>query len=155
MTHTRTRIRRGVLIALGSCLLSCSGPPPPELGAGSPRLAPCPASPNCVSSDAGDDRHAIRPFEIVGPAARAWETARAVVADRPRTTIVSDSPGYLRAECRSLLFRFVDDLELELRESQGIIAVRSASRTGYGDMGVNRRRVEAIRAELARRGATR
>lgn len=152
---TRTRSRRRALIALGSCLLSCSGPPPHELGAGDRRLAPCPASPNCVSSDASDDRHSIRPLEIAGPAARAWEAARAVVADRPRTTIVSESPGYLHAECRSLLFRFVDDLELELRESQGIIAVRSASRTGYGDMGVNRRRVEAIRAEMARRGATR
>jgi uncharacterized protein (DUF1499 family) len=59
---------------------------------------------------------------------------------------------YLHAECRSALFRFVDDLEIQLRPGEGIAAVRSASRVGYSDLGVNRKRVESLRAELAEAG---
>jgi uncharacterized protein (DUF1499 family) len=66
----------------------------------------------------------------------------------PRTRIVQREPGYLRAECRSALMGFVDDLELELRASEQLIAVRSASRLGWSDMGVNRRRVEELRRRL-------
>ena len=62
--------------------------------------------------------------------------------------MVSESPGYLHVECRSKIFGFVDDLEFQLQAAQGLIAVRSASRTGYYDFGVNRRRVEALRAAL-------
>jgi uncharacterized protein (DUF1499 family) len=62
---------------------------------------------------------------------------------------------YLHAECASAVFGFVDDLELQLRASEGRIAVRSASRLGRSDLGVNRRRVEALRSELARQGVVR
>jgi uncharacterized protein (DUF1499 family) len=77
------------------------------------------------------------------------------VAKLPRTRIVTDAEGYLHAECRSALLGFVDDLELHLRPADAQIAVRSASRLGYSDMGVNRRRVEALRAALAARGVIR
>ena len=66
-----------------------------------------------------------------------------------------ETDDYLHAECRSALFGFVDDLELHLRASDGIIAVRSASRLGYGDLGVNRRRVESLRSALARQDMVR
>jgi uncharacterized protein (DUF1499 family) len=77
---------------------------------------------------------------------------REVVNDIPRTTITEVSDNYLHAECRSAVFRFVDDLELELRPAEGIIAVRSASRIGYSDFGVNRSRVERLRSALQSRG---
>jgi uncharacterized protein (DUF1499 family) len=73
----------------------------------------------------------------------------------PRTRIVKETEDYLHAECRSALFRFVDDLELQLRPSESIIAVRSASRLGYSDLGVNRRRVEGLRESLTRLGVLR
>lgn len=130
----------------------CASAPPPEPAVGATRLPPCPSSPNCVSSDATDARHAVAPFALRVPAPEAWRAARAAVAALPRTTIVAETSDSLHAECRSALFRFVDDLDLQLRADEGIIAVRSASRVGYGDLGVNRRRVETLRRLLAERG---
>lgn len=116
------------------------------------RLTPCPDSPNCVSSDAGDPSHQVSSFTIILPAKEAWHRAMEAVKDIPRTTITEFTDVILHAECRSLVFRFVDDLELKLRADEGIIAVRSASRTGKSDFGVNRRRVERLRAVLRSRG---
>jgi uncharacterized protein (DUF1499 family) len=116
------------------------------------RLASCPDSPNCVSSDATDPSHRVPPFAIILPAKEAWRLVREAVNDIPRTTITEITDSYLHAECRSMVFRFVDDLELELRPAEGIIAVRSASRTGYSDFGVNRSRVERLRSALQSRG---
>jgi len=70
---------------------------------------------------------------------------KAVLANQTRTQIVKEEGDYLHAECRSLIFRFVDDLEFYLDRRGKKIHVRSASRTGTYDWGVNRRRVEAIR----------
>lgn len=78
--------------------------------------------------------------------------AKEIVKEMPRTEIKEITENYLHAECRSMVFRFVDDLELELRPNDGIIAVRSASRKGYSDFGVNRRRVESLRDALRSRG---
>ena len=119
------------------------------------RLAACPDSPNCVSSDAGDPAHRVPPFKINLPAKEAWRLAKEAVKDIPRTTITEVTDVILHAECRSLVFRFVDDLELELRADKGIIAVRSASRKGHSDFGVNRRRVEDLRERLRSRGVVR
>ena len=116
------------------------------------RLAPCPDSPNCVSSDAADPPHHVPAFAIIVPASVAWRRVREVVTDMPRTTITAVTDNYLHAECRSAVFRFVDDLELELRPGENIIAVRSASRIGYSDFGVNRSRVERLRSVLQSRG---
>ncbi|WP_020674665.1 DUF1499 domain-containing protein [Geopsychrobacter electrodiphilus] len=115
-------------------------------------MAPCPSSPNCVSSDAQDNEHLVAPFQIVCPTMDAWRVARDLLSKLPRTRIVTEKPDYLHAECRSALFGFVDDLELNLRSSERIIAVRSASRLGYSDFGVNRRRIEGLRAALISRG---
>ena len=111
-------------------------------------LAPCPDSPNCVSSLApGSDRgHYIAPFSFSGDPAVAWQQLKAAVLAEKRTTIVEEREGYLHAEMRSLIFRFVDDVEFSLDANAGHINVRSASRVGYSDFGVNRKRVERIRA---------
>jgi uncharacterized protein (DUF1499 family) len=136
-------------------LFACAGRRPSTLGVSDGRLAACPSSPNCVSSDASDATHGVAPFELAVPAARAWPAVREAVAELPRTHIVADADGYLHAECRSALLGFVDDLELQLRASERQIAVRSASRLGHSDLGVNRRRVETLRAALAARGLLR
>jgi uncharacterized protein (DUF1499 family) len=143
----------GLAISLAAlCLTACTGNSPVNLGASDSGMAPCPSSPNCVSSDAQDNDHHVAPLQLAVPAAEAWQAARDQVAEFPRTRIVSEAPGYLHAECRSALLGFIDDLELNLRPSEGLIAVRSAARLGYSDFGVNRKRVEALRAALLSRG---
>jgi len=143
----------GAILFLASLLLvSCSGSIPSTLGISDAGMAPCPSSPNCVSSDAQDIEHLVAPLQLVGPAIDAWTVAKALLSKRPRTRIVTEKPDYLHAEIESALFGFVDDLELNLRPSERVIAVRSASRLGYSDLGVNHRRVEELRADLISRG---
>jgi len=111
-------------------------------------LKNCPDSPNCVSSDAAenDAEHYIKPLRFEGDSNAAWQKVKQALLALPRCEIVAEREDYLRVECRSFLFRFVDDLELQLRVDEGRIAVRSASRVGSSDWGVNRKRVEALRA---------
>lgn len=119
----------------------------PPAGAGAPggRLAPCPARPNCVSSQADDAAHRVEPFAAPDGAQRRLDRLAAVIETMPRTRIVERTDLYLRAEATSRIFRFVDDLELAADEAAGVVHVRSASRVGRSDLGVNRRRVEELR----------
>ncbi|MDQ3197901.1 MAG: DUF1499 domain-containing protein [Verrucomicrobiota bacterium] len=112
---------------------------------------PCPASPNCVSTEAQDKRHALPPFRFEVEHAPAWAEIRAAVLSFPRTTLRTERENYLQVECRSRTLGFVDDLEVELRPSEGVVRVRSAARSGYYDFGVNRRRVEQLRKLLRAR----
>jgi len=129
----------------------------PPIGIQGGRLTPCPATPNCVSSDADpkDPTHWIAPFRIRGDIGPFWKTLEETVADRPRTRIVTADETYLHAEEKSRIFGFVDDIEFQLHPAEGIAAVRSASRTGRSDLGVNRKRVEEIRSKLKSRGVLR
>lgn len=112
-------------------------------------LAHCPDSPNCVSSLLDEEiSHRVDPIAAPGGAATLARAA-GVLRAMPRTRIVTERPGYVHAECRSAFFGFVDDLELLVDESEGVIQVRSMARVGYSDFGVNRKRVEALRATLA------
>ena len=116
------------------------------------KLADCPSSPNCVCSDASDAGHRIDAFLLAASPQAAWGAVRDVVVVMPRVQVVASTDTYLHAECRTWLMGFVDDLELHLRPDEGILAVRSASRTGYSDLGVNRRRIEDLRSALRARG---
>ena len=134
---------------------SCAGTRPANLGVKDARLAPCPSSPNCVSSDNADSSHRVPAFQLAMPPSEAWRALRATVANLPRTTIIAETDDYLHAECRSAFFGFVDDLELHLRPSQNLIALRSAARLGHSDLGVNRKRVDTLRALLLKQGVIR
>jgi len=129
-----------------TAFLACAGSPPDGLGVHDGQLAACPTSPNCVSSGADDPEHAIQPLAFAGAPEDAWRAARSAVAGLPGTTIVNEADFYLHAESRSTLLRFVDDLELQLKLEERTIALRSASRVGYSDMGVNRKRIEQLRS---------
>lgn len=118
------------------------------------RLADCPSSPNCVSSLAGDAARRVAPFRYVGALEDARRRLEAVLTQLPRTRFVESSPTYWHLECRSLIFRFVDDLEFAFDPDAAEIHVRSASRVGHSDLGVNRRRVEWIRERFERLSAS-
>ena len=124
-----------------------SGQRPGNLGAREGRLAACPDKPNCVSShaDPKDEGHTIAPLAISGDAALAWPALLAVVRECERCVIIDEKPGYLHAEFTSRLMGYVDDVEFLLEKNASSIQVRSASRLGSSDFGVNRKRVEAIR----------
>jgi uncharacterized protein (DUF1499 family) len=117
-------------------------------GNGVGRLMPCPGSPNCVSSSARGDRHAIHPLVYTGTVAEAREALLGVLEAERRVTLVASDPDYIHAEFRSRIFGFVDDVEFFFPAGQRVIHVRSASRTGYYDFGVNRKRIEGIRRRL-------
>ena len=112
------------------------------------KLRPCPATPNCVSSLAGDQKHFIEPISYEGESAVAQQELLGVLKSFKRVRMVKVEKGYIHAEFVSSIFRFVDDVEFYFDSSIKLIQVRSASRTGYSDLGVNRRRIEAIREQF-------
>jgi uncharacterized protein (DUF1499 family) len=115
------------------------------------RLKACPASPNCVLSTAtADEKHRIAPLPFAGTSAEALARIKAAALSFPRTAVVEEQPGYLKMTFTSALFRFVDDVEFEVDEAAKVVNVRSASRVGHSDLGVNRKRVEALRERLGR-----
>lgn len=115
------------------------------------QLSPCPSSPNCVSTQAQDEGHAITPFRYRKSRAEATEALKEVIRSLPRTKLVEEDESYLHYEFTSLLLRFVDDVEFLFDDEAKTIHFRSASRTGYGDLGVNRARMEQMRSLLAQR----
>jgi uncharacterized protein (DUF1499 family) len=134
-------------IATAVLIWSIAVTSPHAAGLQNGKLAPCPDSPNCVSSDA-PGKHAIAPFKLKVAPAQAWTALGQVLAATPRVNVVTLSEQYIHAEFTSSVLRFVDDVELSLRPQDGIIAVRSASRVGYYDFGANRTRVETLRQQL-------
>jgi uncharacterized protein (DUF1499 family) len=126
-------------------LIGCHGTRPVNLGIRDGRLAPCPSSPNCVSSQAPDSEHHIDPLSYTGSSAAAMKELREIVRSLPRTAIISETGSYLHAEFTSALFRFVDDVEFLADDDTKVIHIRSASRLGQSDLGVNRKRIEHIR----------
>ena len=125
-------------------LTACAGEPPQNIGVQNGRLTPCPESPNCVSSFESDAEHGIQPFQA------SLRQVEQVLLGLDEANIVESSDGYLYAEFTSRLMRYVDDVEFLEDSTAGVIHVRSASRLGYSDLGVNRKRIENIRGLLKR-----
>ena len=140
-------IAGGVLVLGAGALLvlSLTASRPENLGVQNGRLAECPGTPNCVSSQAAEPGEAIPPFAVSGDPGEAFARLRSIVAQDPRSRIVVDRDDYLHAEFTSRLFRFTDDVEFLLDPAGRVIHVRSASRVGRSDLGANRQRVEALR----------
>jgi uncharacterized protein (DUF1499 family) len=113
------------------------------------RLDPCPQSPNCVSSQAWNPDQRVAPFAFAGDAQETLDALARLVEADPDARVVERSGIYLHAEYESRVFRFVDDLELIADDEAGVVHVRSGSRRGWSDLGVNRRRVESLREALA------
>jgi uncharacterized protein (DUF1499 family) len=127
------------------------GSRPSNLGVKEGRLAACPKSPNCVVSQGQEDaEHAIAPLAYSGDLAEAMTALRQVVEAQEGSAIVEQTDHYLYVEFTSPLMGFVDDVEFYLPPDEpGTIHVRSASRLGQSDLGVNRKRIEAIRSTLS------
>jgi uncharacterized protein (DUF1499 family) len=121
-----------------------------NLGVHDGKLAPCPASPNCVSSQSADQEHGIEPLRYAGPPGEVLERLKKAITGMKRARIITEAGGYLHAEFTSAFFRFVDDVEFFVDERASVIHVRSASRLGHSDLGVNRKRIEDIRAAMTR-----
>ena len=128
-----------------------AGKRPSRLGLTGGRLAPPRRSPNCVSSqaDASDAQHCILPLKFTGDPLEAMATLRKIVEGTARAAVVKHAATYLYAEYKSQLMGYVDDVEFFASEQEGVIHVRSASRLGRRDFGVNRKRIEAIRGQFA------
>ena len=135
------------LIAAATVVLVLQSRTRVPVGLEAGRLQPCPAKPNCVcSQDQGEA--AIEPL-AAGDLDQALDRIVALVEADGNATVVSRSEGYLHAEWKTPLLGFRDDVEFLLDREAGLVHVRSASRVGHSDMGANRKRVEAIRAQLA------
>ena len=131
-----------------------AGKRPQNLGYSNGRLAPCKTTPNCVSSQADpkDGQHYIAPIVLKGNApGDAIAAIRKAVESMPRTRVVEAEPGYLYTEFKSKLMGFVDDVEFLFDPAKGVVHVRSASRLGRKDFGVNRERIERLRTLLEKR----
>ena len=139
---------RHLLLCLVVTMVGCSGTRSSQIGMAGGSFAACPDSPNCVSSQSTDPRHAIAPLRYEGSAKKAWERLVKVISGMKRARIVTAEERYLHAEYTSAFLRFVDDVEFLSDDEMKTIHVRSASRIGYSDFGVNRRRVEEIRSRF-------
>jgi uncharacterized protein (DUF1499 family) len=112
------------------------------------KLPPCLNTPNCVSSQASDKPHYILPFKISGDPTLAWAELKKMIMAHERMVITHETEDTLHAEARSLVLQFVDDIDAILDTNAGLIHIRSASRVGHSDFGVNRKRMEKLRLAL-------
>ena len=145
----KSALNKQVCIALLSFifLMGCSGTIP-KLGVNSGQLKPCPDKPNCVNSQTADKIHFIQPMHFSGTGQDAQERLLQVLKALQQTKIVAVQENYIRVEFTSKVFRFIDDAEfyfLSAENGKTIINLRSASRIGHSDFGVNRERIEQIR----------
>ncbi|MBP0001335.1 MAG: DUF1499 domain-containing protein [Cyanobacteria bacterium SID2] len=129
-------------------LFHFSGKRPDLLGFKDGKLAPCPASPNCVSSQSEDTAHYIEPLAYEASPEDTIERLKNILKSTDNTQIVVEKPNYLYAEFTSNIMGFIDDVEFLVDDDEALVHVRSASRLGESDLGVNRQRIETIRQRL-------
>ena len=146
-------MNKQILIVLLSFifLTGCSGTMP-KLGVKSGQLMPCPETPNCVSSQATDQKHFIQPIHFIGASQDAQDRLLQILKTWKRTKITVVQENYIRVEFTSKIFRFIDDVEFYFRSTKTektIIHFRSASRIGHSDLGANRKRIEQISNKLS------
>jgi uncharacterized protein (DUF1499 family) len=108
------------------------------------KFHPCPKSPNCVSTQSTDEKHKMSPLSYNTSLEEAKGKILNILNTLKRVKIITETNNYLHVEFRTLVFRFVDDVEFYFDDSEKIVHFRSAARLGYSDMGVNRKRMENI-----------
>lgn len=142
----RTLMLWGILLALGGLqlLTACGRDGRQAAAERTGKLEKCPGTPNCVSSLDRDIPHGIAPLAFTSSPAEAMECLRRAIQSMKRVTLCHADERYLHAEFRTLL-GFVDDVEFAVDAEKRLIDMRSASRVGTWDLGVNRRRLEAVR----------
>lgn len=126
----------------------------PKLGVENNRLKPCPNTPNCVASHPDTpESQKIPPILYTADQTLAYDQMETLLSEREDAIIITrEYAHYLRADFRTPLMGFIDDVEFYF-QVPGVIAVRSASRIGYSDLGTNRRRIEEIRKIFSERMA--
>jgi uncharacterized protein (DUF1499 family) len=122
----------------------CSASRPKNLGVVDGKLIPCPTSPNCVSTQAADDVHAMPALPYNGSKELAMDKLVGVIKSMKRTKVISRTDSYLYVEFTTSLMRYVDDVEFYFDDATKSISFRSASRIGYSDMGVNKKRMREV-----------
>lgn len=122
--------------------LSCSTPPPENIGLNEKSLSPCPSSPNCVSTESEDPGQAMAPITYTVSHLEAKEKVLAFLNSRKDAEILVNQREYIRAAFTIPILGFIDDVEFYLPVEKKIIHFRSASRSGYSDLGVNRGRMK-------------
>lgn len=109
-----------------------------------PKLKPCPESPNCVSTQTQQKSKQMEPIPFELDPKEMIKIIQGVVESLPNTHLEKESLSYLHYTFKSAIFRFTDDVEFLIDAEQKLIHFRSASRTGYSDMGVNKKRMTEI-----------
>jgi uncharacterized protein (DUF1499 family) len=137
-----------VLIVLALVILSVASNYKRPPGKKDGMLAPCPKSPNCVSSEANAGSARIEPLAFTGTPAAARDCLKRAIQGMGGT-IEFESDGYIWAVFKTTVFRFIDDMEFRIDPKNRVAHLRSASRIGYYDFGVNRRRVGALRQRFS------
>ena len=137
-----------LLILLAMLSMSCSSTPRKPLGLINGHLAPCPNTPNCVASEMHTSVAYIDPLIVKIEPEKAWLSLKRSI-ESLGGSIEREEGHYLWATFKTKVFRFVDDMELRLDADSIVIHVRSESRVGYSDLGVNRKRVERLREKFA------
>ena len=129
-----------------------TGSRPANLGLNAGKFAPPGWKPNCVSSTVEriDEKHYVAPLSYTGGSADAWNKLAAIIKGIPRVTVINTNNNYMYAEFKSAGMGYVDDVEFSLDEKSSVIHVRSASRLGVRDFDVNRKRIDAIRAQFGK-----
>ncbi len=124
---------------------------PGSLGVRDGKLAPPKATPNSVVSEGVDVNHPayVAPISYSGDPSEAMARLGGVLQRMGGVTLIRVEPTYLYAECRTKTMRFVDDFEARIDPANHVIHIRSASRLGRSDLGVNRARVELVRTQFA------
>ena len=145
-------MNKQIMIVLTSLIFfsGCTGVIP-KLGIENGQLIQCPTTPNCVNSQAKDKKHYIEPILMTGTPLEVKNHILKILNELKRAKIIVAEDHYIRVEFISKVFRFIDDLEFyfpNTKSKEMTIHVRSASRVGYSDFGVNRKRIEQIRSKF-------
>ena len=145
-------MNKQIMIVLTSLIFftGCTGVIP-KMGIENGQLIQCPTTPNCVNSQAKDKKHYIEPILMTGTPLEVKNHILKILNELKRAKIIVAEDHYIRVEFTSKVFRFIDDLEFyfpNTKSKEMTIHVRSASRVGHSDFGVNRKRIEQIRSKF-------